>query len=128
MAEKIVSLTLEGKAKLEAELAELKSTKREEIAEKMQNQIPLPVKKERLARLIELEREIASEISASYVGKVVEVLIEGTNKNFLVGSTDQNKNVNIAMPENMKAEELIGNFVNVKITNSKLTVLYGEII
>jgi tRNA-2-methylthio-N6-dimethylallyladenosine synthase len=94
----------------------------------MQNQIPLPVKKERLARLIELEREIASEISASYVGKTVEVLIEGTNKNFLVGSTDQNKNVNIAMPENAKIEELIGNFVNVKITNSKLTVLYGEII
>ena len=35
MAEKIVSLTLEGKAKLEAELAELKSTKCEEIAEKI---------------------------------------------------------------------------------------------
>ena len=35
MAEKIVSLTLEGKGKLEAELAELKSTKREEIAEKI---------------------------------------------------------------------------------------------
>jgi transcription elongation factor GreA len=35
MAEKVVSLTLEGKAKLEAELAELKSTKREEIAEKI---------------------------------------------------------------------------------------------
>ena len=35
MAEKVVSLTLEGKAKLEAELAELKSTKRDEIAEKI---------------------------------------------------------------------------------------------
>lgn len=35
MAQKVVSLTLEGKAKLEAELAELKSTKREEIAEKI---------------------------------------------------------------------------------------------
>ena len=35
MAEKIVSLTLEGKAKLEAELVELKTTKREEIAEKI---------------------------------------------------------------------------------------------
>ncbi len=35
MAEKVVSLTPEGKAKLEAELAELKSTKREEIAEKI---------------------------------------------------------------------------------------------
>ncbi len=35
MAEKIVSLTLEGKAKLEKELVELKTTKREEIAEKI---------------------------------------------------------------------------------------------
>ncbi len=104
------------------------SKRRGTVAEKMQNQIPLPVKKERLARLIELEREIASEISASYVGKIVEVLIEGTNKNFLVGSTDQNKNVNIVMPENTKIEELVGNFVDVKITSSKLTVLYGEII
>lgn len=35
MAQKVVSLTLEGKAKLEAELAELKSVKRKEIAEKI---------------------------------------------------------------------------------------------
>ena len=35
MADKIASLTMERKAKLEAELAELKSTKREEIAEKI---------------------------------------------------------------------------------------------
>ena len=104
------------------------SKRRGTIAEKMQNQIPLPLKKERLARLIELEREIASEISASYVGKTVEVLIEGTNKNYLVGSTDQNKNVNIVMPDDKEIDELVGKFVNVKITNSKLTVLYGEII
>ena len=35
MAEKVISLTLEGKAKLEKELVELKTTKREEIAEKI---------------------------------------------------------------------------------------------
>ena len=35
MAEKVVSLTLEGKAKLEAELVNLKTVKREEIAEKI---------------------------------------------------------------------------------------------
>ncbi len=35
MAEKVVSLTLEGKAKLEAELVHLKTVKREEIAEKI---------------------------------------------------------------------------------------------
>ena len=35
MAEKVISLTLEGKAKLEAELVNLKTVKREEIAEKI---------------------------------------------------------------------------------------------
>ncbi len=98
------------------------------VAEQMENHIPLAVKKERLARLIELEREIASEISKSYVGKVVEVLVEGTNKGYLVGSTDQNKNVNIVMQDGQNANDLIGSFVKVCITSSKLTVLYGEII
>lgn len=104
------------------------SKRRGTVAEKMPNQVPLALKKERLARLIELEREIASEISASYVGKIVEVLVEGTNKNFLVGSTDQNKNVNISLPQGKTAEEFIGEFVKVRIVSSKLTVLYGEII
>ena len=55
------------------------------------------------------------------------MLIEGTNKSYLVGSTDQNKNVNIIVPKSVKKEELIGQFVKVKIVSSKLTVLYGEI-
>lgn len=104
------------------------SKRRGTVAEKMDNQIPLNVKKERLAKLIEIEREIASNISSGYVGKTVEVLIEGTTtkygKEYFVGSTDGNKNVNILVSdaENVK----IGDFINVEITSSKLTVLYGK--
>ena len=105
----------------------LYSRRKNTIADGMQNQVPLAVKKERLQRLIELERIIASEISEGCVGSEVEVLIEGTNKSYLVGSTDQNKNVNIIVPKSVKKEELIGQFVKVKIVSSKLTVLYGEI-
>ena len=54
-------------------------------------------------------------------------MIEGTNKNYLSGSTDQNKNVNITLSNGEKVEDYIGKFVNCKITKSKLTVLYGEI-
>lgn len=105
----------------------LYSKRKGTAAEKMDGHLPLSVKKERLARLIETEREIASEISKSYVGKTVEVLIEGTNKTFLVGSTDQNKNINISLPQGYKAEDLIGKFAQVEVTGSKLTVLYGKI-
>ena len=98
------------------------------VAEKMQNQVPLPEKKARLTKLIDLERQIASEISSDYVGSSVEVLIEGTNKNYLVGTTDQNKNVNIVMPDGKTIDDYLGEFVRVRINSSKLTVLYGEII
>ena len=103
------------------------SRRKNTVADKMENQIPPAVKKERLQRLIELERELASEISESMVGRTVEVLIEGTNKNYLSGSTDQNKNVNITLSNGEKVEDYIGKFVTCKITKSKLTVLYGEI-
>lgn len=106
----------------------LYSKRRGTAAEKMEGHLPLAVKKARLARLIELEREIASKISASYVGKRVRVLIEGTNKLFLVGSTEQNKNINITLPKDKAAKDYIGKFVMAEVTNSKLTVLYGKII
>lgn len=104
------------------------SRRKNTVADKMENQLSLAVKKERLQRLIELEREIGSEISESLIGKTLEVLIEGINKEYLSGSTDQNKNVNITMPNEGEAKDYIGKFVNCKITKSKLTVLYGEII
>ena len=106
----------------------LYSKRRGTAAEKMEGHLPLAVKKARLARLIELEREIASNISASYVGKTVRVLIEGTNKLFLVGSTEQNKNINLSLPKGKQVEDYIGKFVMAEVTNSKLTVLYGKII
>ena len=100
------------------------------VADKMENQIPLQIKKERLAKLINLEREIASEISASYIGKTVEVLIEGkqvkNGKTYFVGSTDGNKNINILVKDNEL--DLTGSFVSVRVTSSKLTVLFGKII
>ena len=96
------------------------------VADKMENQIPLAIKKERLAKLIELEREIASKISESQVGKTIEVLIEGTNKNYLACSSEQNKNVYVALEKDASAESYIGEFRQVTITKSKLTVLYGK--
>ena len=96
------------------------------VAEKLDGQVPLSVKKERIARLIKLEQELATEISSKYVGKIEEVLIEDVHpkkQGIVIGSLDCGKTVNIKGDAS-----LVGTFQNVKITSAKLTVLYGEIV
>lgn len=96
------------------------------VAEKMENQVDTKVKKERLSRLIELERQIGSEISETFIGKTLRVLVEGKSpkkEGYLIGSIDQGKAISF------KADEsLIGQFVWVKVVSAKLTTLTGEIV
>ncbi|MBQ7453229.1 MAG: tRNA (N6-isopentenyl adenosine(37)-C2)-methylthiotransferase MiaB [Clostridia bacterium] len=96
------------------------------VAEKLDGQIPSSIKKERIKRLIEVEHQIATQISEKYIGKVLEVLLEDVHpkkEGWLVGSTDFNKTISV------KADKsLIGSFVMVKVTNAKLTTLSGEIV
>ena len=96
------------------------------IAEKMDGQIDIKVKKERLSRLIAEQQLIGEQISKSYIGQTLEVLIDSESpkfKNSVVGSTYFNKAVTIKGDKS-----LIGKFVKVKITNAKLTSLYGEVV
>ncbi|HEY8365056.1 MAG TPA: tRNA (N6-isopentenyl adenosine(37)-C2)-methylthiotransferase MiaB [Haloplasmataceae bacterium] len=93
-------------------------------AAKMEDNIPLEEKKERLQRLNEL---INSQFLAShkkYEGKIVEVLCEGRSKNdesMLAGYTRTNKLVNFK-----GREDSIGKLVMVKITEGKTWHLLGE--
>ena len=78
------------------------------------------------AKLIETEREIASEISHNYLGKVVEVLVEGVHpkkKGYLMGSTDFGKTISFA-----GEEKLLGSFVSVKVEKANHTTLTGTIV
>ena len=96
------------------------------VAEKMDNQIDIKVKKERLSRLIELQREIGSKVSESFVGSTQKVLVEEESpklKGFLVGSLDQGKAISFKGDK-----KLIGKFIFVKVTKAKLTSLIGEIV
>ncbi|HEY0868436.1 MAG TPA: tRNA (N6-isopentenyl adenosine(37)-C2)-methylthiotransferase MiaB [Fimbriimonas sp.] len=43
------------------------------------DQVPEPVKKERLHRMIAMQNEITCEVNAGMVGRTVEVLVEGTS-------------------------------------------------
>lgn len=96
-------------------------------AEKMEDQVPEEVKKERFQRLLEPVNRIAAEKNHAYAGKVVEVLVESVSKRDetkLTGRTRENKLVNFDRPEG----DWIGKIVHVKITNPKSFSLNGEMV
>lgn len=95
-------------------------------AAKMQDNVPLEVKKERLQRLNDLLNEISLKKNLAYQGQVVEVLVEGEsrkNPDVLTGHTRGNKVVNFVGPKS-----LIGELVYVKVTNAKTWTLNGELV
>ena len=92
-------------------------------AEKMQDSISLKEKEKRLYKLNELINKYALENNKKLLNKTVKVLVEGpSDKNdMLMGYTDTNKLVNLKGPN-----DIIGQIVDVKITNIKTWSLDGE--
>ena len=92
-------------------------------AEKMQDNISLEEKEERLYKLNELINKYALENNEKLLNKTVKVLVEGpSDKNdMLMGYTDTNKLVNLKGPK-----EIIGKIVDVKIIQIKTWSLDGE--
>ena len=85
--------------------------------------VPEEVKIRRLNELIALQNEISAERNAAQVGKVVEVLVEGTSKRSreqLFGRTEQNRVVVFD-----RGQHYIGDRVMVKITDSSSATLKG---
>lgn len=83
-------------------------------------------KVERLMTLTKLQDEIALSSNRAYIGRQEETLIDGVSKKNraeVCGRTDSNKVVNI-----VGDADLIGKFVNVKISNAGKYSLHGEII
>ena len=91
---------------------------------KLEDNIPLTVKKRRLAEIIALQRKHSEVIHQSFVGKTVEVLIEKESKKSRAhwsGRTTQNT-VAVFPKQNYK----IGDFAMVKINNCTSATLLGE--
>ena len=90
------------------------------------DQTPLSVKKQRLARLQQDISSRAEKISQSMVGTVQRVLVEGKSRKSerqLSGRTENNRVANFD-----GSAELVGSFVDVKITAAFPNSLQGEII
>ena len=73
------------------------SPRRETEAAEFDEQVPHPVKVERMERLVELVQRRATERAQRFVGREIEVLVEGTSRTDetrLRGRTRHNKAVN----------------------------------
>ena len=95
-------------------------------AKKYADDIPLEVKKRRLAEIIEKQNAISLERNKMDVGKIQEILIEGTSKRSeeqLKGRNSANKVVII--PNNQFQK---GDYVKVKITDCSAATLFGEVV
>ncbi|TYQ18214.1 UNVERIFIED_CONTAM: tRNA-2-methylthio-N6-dimethylallyladenosine synthase [Acetivibrio alkalicellulosi] len=95
-------------------------------ASKMENQIYEEIKKERFEKLLEVQNSISKEINKEYLGKKVEILVEGiskTNDNIYTGRTRGNKIVNF---EGNK--DCIGEVVTVSIDEIRTWSLEGRIL
>ncbi len=88
--------------------------------------VPMAVKKERLARLQAKITEQASAISQAMVGSVQKVLVEGISRKSeaeVSGRTENNRVVNFPA-----GREVIGQFVDVRITEAYPNSLRGELV
>jgi tRNA-2-methylthio-N6-dimethylallyladenosine synthase len=99
------------------------SPRRETEAAEMAGQVPHEVKRERMQRLVDAVQRHARERAERFVGREMEVLVEGpsrTDPSKLRGRTRHNKTVNfagLARP---------GEMARVEITGATSTTLAGE--
>ncbi|HEX4734992.1 MAG TPA: tRNA (N6-isopentenyl adenosine(37)-C2)-methylthiotransferase MiaB [Thermoleophilaceae bacterium] len=99
------------------------SPRRGTEAAQFEDQIPHAVKRERMERLVEAVQRIAHDRAQRFVGRELDVLVEGpsrTDPDKLRGRTRHNKTVNftgVAQP---------GDFARVEITGATSTTLAGD--
>lgn len=83
-------------------------------------------KRERMERLLKLQREVATENYKRFIGKTVRVLVDGESKQgegWLFGKSSA-----YTIVEFKGDTSLIGTFVNVKITDARNWAVSGELV
>jgi len=94
-------------------------------AAELPDDVPHQLKQQRLSRLQHVINNMAQQISRNMVGTVQRVLVDRPSRkdpNEIAGRTENNRVVNFAGPR-----ELIGQFVDVRITEAMPNSLRGEI-
>ena len=91
--------------------------------------VPSEVKQERVDRLMELQAQISEEINAQKVGQAFKVIIDRAEEDFYVGRTEYDSPDVDGEVLIVKNKQLtIGDFYQVRITESDMYDLYGEVL
>jgi tRNA-2-methylthio-N6-dimethylallyladenosine synthase len=120
------TLDLVKKAKFDSAFTFLYSIREGTNAAKMANQIPDEIKHDRFQRLLDVLYPIGLESNQKLINKVQKVLVEENSKsdeNILSGRTESNKLVHFK-----GSNDIIGQIVEVEITNAKTFTLEGRIV
>ncbi|HAP78882.1 MAG TPA: tRNA (N6-isopentenyl adenosine(37)-C2)-methylthiotransferase MiaB [Ruminococcus sp.] len=95
-------------------------------ASMIEDSTPEEAKSHRLRELLEVQREISDRHYRRFIGKTMRVLADGKSKKregFLTGKSNE-----FIIAEFKGDESLIGQFVNIKVTDSMNWAVTGEII
>jgi tRNA-2-methylthio-N6-dimethylallyladenosine synthase len=120
------TLDLVNKAKFDSAFTFLYSIREGTNAAKMTNQIPDEIKHDRFQRLLDVLYPIGLESNQKLINTVQKVLVEENSKsdeNILSGRTESNKLVHFK-----GSNDIIGQIVDVEITNAKTFTLEGTIV
>lgn len=120
------TLSLVRSVKYDSAFTFLYSVRQGTPAAEYEDQIPEEVKHQRFDRLVDAVNADSAEKNAAYQGRIERVLVEGVskkNENTLTGRTEGFKLVDFE-----GGRELIGQMVNVEITEGKTFSLTGKIV
>ena len=120
------TLSLVRSVKYDSAFTFLYSVRQGTPAAEYEDQIPEEVKHQRFDRLVDAVNADSAEKNAAYKGRIERVLVEGVSKNnehTLTGRTEGFKLVDFE-----GGRELIGQMVNVEITEGKTFSLTGKIV
>ncbi|HZN44951.1 MAG TPA: tRNA (N6-isopentenyl adenosine(37)-C2)-methylthiotransferase MiaB [Nitrospiraceae bacterium] len=94
---------------------------------KYPDDVPAPVKSERVTRVVDLQKRVSARLNSRMVGRTVDVMVEGDSKRSndqWMGKTD----ASITVVWNKSGERLcLGSIVPVAIQNSTATTLFGAL-
>ena len=121
------TLDLMNKVKFDFSYMFFYSERPKTLAErKFTDDIPTEIKKSRLQKVIDLQKIHSIENNESSIGKIMEVLVEGTSKKSPLEYSGRNdENYKVVFP---KENSKIGTYVNVKIERCTSATLIGKIV
>ena len=93
------------------------------IAERMDNQVPISIKRERIHKLLEIQHQISEQLFKEMIGKTVRVLLDTENAKEYIGKAQCGKVVKITKEKPLK----VGNFYDIEIIDYNKGNLIGRI-